>query len=343
MITGTSTGIGAAPRCRLADKGSGSSPECGARPTVRRSQSRTLRRAHARDHRHHRRGEHRGGRGDGRGGRRRSWAGRARQQRRHRASRARSSSSRSRTSASSSRSTCSGQVTVTQAFLPLIRHGRGRIVNVGSIGGRLVLPLHGAYSASKFAMEAVSDALRLELRQWNIPVSLVDPGATETAIFGKTLAAIDEVGSRLDDSGSRGTRSRSRPSASWSRRRPPTRHRRPSSPTRSPCAHRRQAEEPLPRRQAGEDDSDAGPHAARPAQGLGWSPRRRGCPSPSRPGWSGAGAPRRGRGLDRRRHRRRPSPPARNPTWRLGGGTFSPKARSRPCRASCTRATRAST
>jgi short-subunit dehydrogenase len=43
-------------------------------------------------------------------------------------------------------------------------------VNVGSLGGRLVLPLHGAYSASKFGMEAMTDAFRLELRQWNIRV-----------------------------------------------------------------------------------------------------------------------------------------------------------------------------
>ena len=68
-----------------------------------------------------------------------------------------------------------GHLAVIQAFLPLIRRGGGRIVNVGSIGGRLVLPIHGAYSASKFGMEALSDALRLELRQWRIPVSLVDP------------------------------------------------------------------------------------------------------------------------------------------------------------------------
>lgn len=92
-------------------------------------------------------------------------------------------------------------VAVTQAFLPLIRRGRGRIVNVGSIGGRLVLPIHGAYSASKFGMEALSDALRLELRQWGIPVSLVDPGATDTAIFGKTLAEIDGLEERLGEHG----------------------------------------------------------------------------------------------------------------------------------------------
>lgn len=94
-----------------------------------------------------------------------------------------------------------GQVAVTQAFLPLIRRGGGRIVNVGSIGGHMALPLHGAYSASKFGMEGLSDALRLELRQWGIPVTLVDPGATETAIFGKTLAAIDAVKEALDERG----------------------------------------------------------------------------------------------------------------------------------------------
>ena len=90
-----------------------------------------------------------------------------------------------------------GHVQVIQSFLPLIRLGRGRIVNVGSIGGRLVLPIHGAYSISKFGMEALSDALRLELRQWGIRVSLVDPGATDTAIFGKTLREIDSLEERL--------------------------------------------------------------------------------------------------------------------------------------------------
>ena len=92
-----------------------------------------------------------------------------------------------------------GQIAVIQAFLPEIRRGKGRIVNVGSIGGHVVLPLHGAYSASKFAMEAVSDALRLELRQWRVPVSLIDPGATRTAIFGKTLAEIDALDETLGE------------------------------------------------------------------------------------------------------------------------------------------------
>jgi NAD(P)-dependent dehydrogenase (short-subunit alcohol dehydrogenase family) len=94
-----------------------------------------------------------------------------------------------------------GHVAVTQAFLPLIRKGSGRLVNIGSIGGRLVLPLHGAYSASKFAMEAVTDAFRLELREWNIHVSLVDPGGSASAIFGKTIAAIDDMHQKLKDRG----------------------------------------------------------------------------------------------------------------------------------------------
>jgi NAD(P)-dependent dehydrogenase (short-subunit alcohol dehydrogenase family) len=94
-----------------------------------------------------------------------------------------------------------GQVATTQAFLPLLRMGNGRLVNVGSVGGRLVLPLHGAYSASKFAMEAVTDAFRLELRDWGIKVSLVDPGGSTSAIFGKTLAAIDEMANGLHDRG----------------------------------------------------------------------------------------------------------------------------------------------
>jgi NAD(P)-dependent dehydrogenase (short-subunit alcohol dehydrogenase family) len=94
-----------------------------------------------------------------------------------------------------------GHLAMTQAFLPLLRQGNGRLVNIGSIGGRLVLPLHGAYSASKFAMEAMTDALRLELRQWNIHVSLVDPGGSKSAIFGKTLASIDEMEVGLHDRG----------------------------------------------------------------------------------------------------------------------------------------------
>ncbi len=94
-----------------------------------------------------------------------------------------------------------GPVAMIQAFMPLIRSGGGRIVNVGSIGGMLVLPLNGAYSASKFGMRAISDALRLELRQWNIHVSLIEVAPVETAIFGKTFDAFDALESTLGSKG----------------------------------------------------------------------------------------------------------------------------------------------
>src|SRR5262245_13655120 len=90
-----------------------------------------------------------------------------------------------------------GPVAMIQAFLPLIRGGKGRIVNVGSIGGMLVLPLNGAYSASKFGLRAISDALRLELRQWGIHVALIEVAPVKTAIFGKTFAALDGLEHKL--------------------------------------------------------------------------------------------------------------------------------------------------
>lgn len=79
-----------------------------------------------------------------------------------------------------------GQVAVTQAFLPLIRQARGRIVNMGSIAGRSTIPLMGAYSASKFALEAITDALRLEVQPWGIQVSIIEPGAITTPIWLKS-------------------------------------------------------------------------------------------------------------------------------------------------------------
>jgi len=86
-----------------------------------------------------------------------------------------------------------GQIAVTQAFLPLIRRGTGRIVNIGSIGGRMATPFTGPYCASKFAMEALTDSLRQELRPWNIPVAIVEPGSIATPIWDKARATANEV------------------------------------------------------------------------------------------------------------------------------------------------------
>jgi len=81
-----------------------------------------------------------------------------------------------------------GQIAVIQVFLPLIRQARGRIINMGSIAGLSTMPLMGPYSASKYALEAITDALRLEVQQWGIHVSIVEPGAITTPIWDKTTS-----------------------------------------------------------------------------------------------------------------------------------------------------------
>ncbi len=81
-----------------------------------------------------------------------------------------------------------GTVAVTQAFLPLLRATRGRIVNISSISGRIALPGVGPYSASKFALEALTDSLRMELQPWGIQVISIQPGSIATPIWPKTLA-----------------------------------------------------------------------------------------------------------------------------------------------------------
>ncbi|SPL88230.1 Short-chain dehydrogenase/reductase SDR [[Actinomadura] parvosata subsp. kistnae] len=73
-----------------------------------------------------------------------------------------------------------GQLAVTQAFLPLIKRARGRIVNVGSEGGRITLPFLGPITVAKHGLVSVTDALRMELRPWGVQVSIVEPGATQS-------------------------------------------------------------------------------------------------------------------------------------------------------------------
>ena len=93
-----------------------------------------------------------------------------------------------------------GQVAVTQAFLPLLRRSRGRIVNVSSIGGLVASAFFGPYNASKYGLEAVSDSLRQELRPWGIEVIVVEPGPIATPIWEKGVATADEMiaGARSD-------------------------------------------------------------------------------------------------------------------------------------------------
>lgn len=76
-----------------------------------------------------------------------------------------------------------GQLAVTRAVLPRLRESRGRIVFISSVNGRMSMPLIGAYAASKFAIEASADALRMELRLWRIPVVVVQPAQTDTDMW----------------------------------------------------------------------------------------------------------------------------------------------------------------
>jgi NAD(P)-dependent dehydrogenase (short-subunit alcohol dehydrogenase family) len=86
-----------------------------------------------------------------------------------------------------------GQIAVTQALLPALREARGRIVFVGSIAGKSALPFLGPYAASKHALEAVADSLRVELQPWGIGVSIVEPGTIRTPIWARGAAKADEL------------------------------------------------------------------------------------------------------------------------------------------------------
>ena len=80
-----------------------------------------------------------------------------------------------------------GQIAVMQAFLPLLRETRGRIVNICSIGDRIAIPFGGALNGSKSAFAMMSESLRLELRPWGMHVVIIDPGAITTPAVDKTL------------------------------------------------------------------------------------------------------------------------------------------------------------
>jgi NAD(P)-dependent dehydrogenase (short-subunit alcohol dehydrogenase family) len=86
-----------------------------------------------------------------------------------------------------------GQVAVTQAALPLLRQAAGRIVFVGSVGGRLASQFAGPYHASKFAIEAIADVWRQELEPEEIAVVLVEPSTISTPIWDKAIERLDSL------------------------------------------------------------------------------------------------------------------------------------------------------
>jgi NAD(P)-dependent dehydrogenase (short-subunit alcohol dehydrogenase family) len=87
-----------------------------------------------------------------------------------------------------------GQLAVAQAFLPLLRLARGRIINIGGAAGSMALPMMGALGASKAALDSVSDALRMELRAQGVGVSYVEPGALTTQLFVKSAQVVKQEG-----------------------------------------------------------------------------------------------------------------------------------------------------
>ncbi len=85
------------------------------------------------------------------------------------------------------------QVAVTRALLPALRRARGRIVFLSSIGGRVAVAFNGPYAASKHAIEAFGDALRMELHSSGVQVALVEPGSVATPIWDKTRAEAKRI------------------------------------------------------------------------------------------------------------------------------------------------------
>jgi short-subunit dehydrogenase len=86
-----------------------------------------------------------------------------------------------------------GPLALIRALVPLMRdQGGGRIINISSLGGRMAFPFGGLYSASKFALEGLSDALRMELAPFNIKVSVIEPGPVSTDFFVVAAQAVEE-------------------------------------------------------------------------------------------------------------------------------------------------------
>jgi NAD(P)-dependent dehydrogenase (short-subunit alcohol dehydrogenase family) len=91
-----------------------------------------------------------------------------------------------------------GLIETTQTFLPLLRATKGRVINISSIAGLQTTPFIGAYCASKYAVEAVSDALRRELAAFGVRVIIIEPGSIATPIWDKSLKTEDDSTSHLN-------------------------------------------------------------------------------------------------------------------------------------------------
>lgn len=91
-----------------------------------------------------------------------------------------------------------GQVAVTQAFLPMIRAAKGRVIFISSVAGRVSIPFNSPYGASKHAIEAIGDALRQEVAQFGVEVAIVEPGSVATPIWDKGQAGAPALREAMD-------------------------------------------------------------------------------------------------------------------------------------------------
>lgn len=84
-----------------------------------------------------------------------------------------------------------GHIAITQALFPALLSSAGTVVNISSVGGKVVLPTYGAYAGSKFALEAASDALRREVAELGIKVVVIEPGAVKTEMAERGIATAE--------------------------------------------------------------------------------------------------------------------------------------------------------
>ena len=90
-----------------------------------------------------------------------------------------------------------GHIAVTQALLPALLRSKGRVVNISSIGGKAAMPTYGAYAGAKFALEAVSDALRREVAPLGVQVVVVEPGGVRTQIAARGIATANALAAQM--------------------------------------------------------------------------------------------------------------------------------------------------
>ena len=115
-----------------------------------------------------------------------------------------------------------GQIAATQALIPALLASGGRVINIGSVGGRIAMPGFGPYSAAKFAMEAVTDALRREIEQFGVKVVMITPGAVKTNMSDQGIKTADRLAAAMTPTNTNDTIDSSKPSRNKPRNSPST-------------------------------------------------------------------------------------------------------------------------